>query len=116
MNDIDLPIHRFEVSEILVSDVSGDKLRILRNVKSESGCHSNHTVAVSYRLFGCVIRRMNDQQPTVSPELFVQGTNHSSIQRCDSIRLVPTISCDQHQTCAGCVAEGGMAFTHPCRL
>ena len=116
MNDIDLPIDGFEVSEILVSDIPGDKLWILRKVKSESGCQSNHAVAVPYRLFGCVIRRMNDQQPTVSPELFIQGANHSSIQSCDSIRLVPTISCDQHQLCAGCVEESGMAFTHPCRL
>ena len=113
MNDIDIPIDGFEVSEILVSDISGDQLRILRKVKSEQGCHSNHAVTVSDRLVGCVIRRMNDQQPTVSPELFVQGANHGSIQRCDSIRLVPTISCDQHQTCAGCVAGG---FTHPWHL
>ena len=106
MDDIDVPIDRFEVFEFPVSDISGDKLRILRKVTSEFGCHSNHAVTASYRLVTSVIRRMNDQQPTESPELFVEGANHGSIQRCDPIRLVPTISCDQHERRAGCVAEG----------
>ena len=106
MDDIDVPIDRFEVFEFPVSDISGDKLRILRKVTSEFGCHSNHAVTASYRLVTSVIRRMNDQQPTQPPELVVEGANHGSIQRCDPIRLVPTISCDQHERRAGCVPEG----------
>jgi len=98
MNDIDIPIGGFQVSEVLVSHISGEKLRILRQAKSEQGRHANHPVTVSNRLVGCLIRRMNDQQPTVPPELFVQAANHGSIERGDSIRLVPAISCDQHQT------------------
>jgi hypothetical protein len=35
MNHIDIPVDGFEVSEILVPDISGKKLRILRKVKSE---------------------------------------------------------------------------------
>ena len=108
MNDINIPIDGFEVPEILVSDISGDELRILRKVKSEEGRHSDHAVTVSDRLVGWVIRRMNDQQPTVSAEPLIHAANHGSIQRCDSIRLVPTICCEQHQTCPVCVAEDGM--------
>ena len=68
------------------------------------GDHANHAVTVSDRVVACLIRRMNDQQPTLSTELFVQRANHGSIQRGDSIRLVPTVSRDQHQACAVCVA------------
>src|SRR4051794_29627256 len=100
MNDIDIPMDRFEVSEIRVSDIAGDKLRILRKVKAEQGRHSNHSVTVADRLVACVIGRMNDQQLAMSPKLIVQTTDHRSIQRGDSIRLVPTVSGDQHPTCA----------------
>ena len=71
MDYVDIPIQRFEASEILMSDVSRDKLWVLRNVKSERWCHSNHAMTVSNRLVACVIGRMNDQQPAVSAELFV---------------------------------------------
>ena len=104
MHDVDIPIPGFKVSEILVSDISGDKLRVLGKVKPEEGRHSNCAVTVSDRLVGCLVRRMNDQQPAVSPELFVHGADHGPIQGCDSIRLVPAISGDQDQTCAGCIA------------
>src|SRR4029077_12149833 len=63
---VDMPIHRFKVSEVRVSDISGDQLRILRKMKSEAWCHSDHMMTVSNRLFAGVIGRMNDQQPTVS--------------------------------------------------
>src|SRR5437899_4345474 len=108
MDYVDMPIHRFKVSEVLVSDISGDQLRILRKMKSEAWCHSDHVMTVSNRLFAGVIGRMNDQQPTVSAEPLIHAANHGSIQRCDSIRLVPTICCEQHQTCPVCVAEDGM--------
>ena len=71
MDYVDIPIQRFKASEILVSDISRDKLWILREVKSEQWCHSNHAMTVSNRLVACVIGRMNDQQPAVSAELFV---------------------------------------------
>lgn len=38
MNDVDTPMDGFEGLEILVSDISGVKLRILRKVRSEAGC------------------------------------------------------------------------------
>jgi hypothetical protein len=105
MNDIDIPVDRFEVSEIILSHISGEQLRILRQVKSKQRCLANHPVTASYRLVAWLIRRMNDQQLTLSPELFVKRANHGSIQRGDSIRLVPAISRDQHQTCAVWIAE-----------
>jgi len=104
MNDIDMSVDGFEVPEILVSNISGDQLGILRQVKSDEGRHANHSVAEPDRLVAGLIRRMNDQQPTVSPELLVQRANHRSIERGDSIRLVPTINRDQHQACGLCVA------------
>src|SRR5258708_3058624 len=104
MNDVDIPVEGFEVSEILESNISGEKLRILRQVKSDQGRHANNPVTVSDRLVAGLVRRMNDQQPALSPELFVQGANHRSIQGGDSIRLVPAVSRDQHQTCAVRVA------------
>jgi hypothetical protein len=97
MDYVDIPVQGFKVSEILVSDISRDKLRILRKVKSESWCHSDHAVTVSNRSVAGLIGRVNDQEPTVRPELFIDGTNHGSIQRCDSIRLVPTVCGDQDQ-------------------
>ena len=100
MNYIDVPVHRLKVSEILVSDISRDKLRILRKVKSESRRHSDHAVTMSNQLVTCAIGRMNDQQPTAPPELFVDGANHGSIQRCYAICLIPTICCDQYLTSA----------------
>src|SRR5205814_10446581 len=108
MDYVDIPVRRFKVSEIFVSDISSHKLGILGKVKSEPWCHSDHAVTMSSRLVVCVIGRMNDQQATVSPELFVQRAHHGSVERCDSVRLVPGICCDQHQTCAVCVGEGWM--------
>src|SRR5262245_65935670 len=97
MDDVDTPIDGFNVSEILVSGISRDKLRILRKVKSESWCYSDHAVTISDRSVGWLDCRMNDQEPTVSSKLFVYGANDGSIQRCDSVRLVPTIRGNQHQ-------------------
>jgi len=71
MDYVDISIYGLEVSEILVSDISRDQLRVLRHVKSESWCHSDHAMTVSDRLVACVIGRMNDQQPTESRELLV---------------------------------------------
>jgi hypothetical protein len=108
VDDVDASVHRLEPSEIPVSDVSRDKLRVLRDVKSESWRHSDRAVSASNRLIAGPIGRMNDQQPTESRELVVHGTNHGSIQRCDPIRLIPTIGCDQHLTRGVCVANGWM--------
>jgi hypothetical protein len=96
MNDIDIPVDGLEGSEILLPHISGEQLRILRKVKSESWGHANHPVTVSDRLVAGAIRRMNDQQPTASAEVFVQRANHGSIQRGNAVRLVPAISRDQH--------------------
>jgi hypothetical protein len=101
-----------------VSDISGDKLRILRKVKSESWRHADHAVTASNRLVACAIGRMNDQQSTEPREPFIHGANHGSIQRCDSIRLVPAICRDQNQTGAcvhapcHCLRGGGPAGRH----
>ena len=116
MNDIDVPMDGFDVSEIGVSDISGDKLRILRKVKSDQRCHSYHAVTVSDCPVACVIRRMNNQQPTVSAELFVQAANHRAIQRGDSIRLVPAIRCDQDQRALVALRRADWRFTHLCHL
>jgi hypothetical protein len=61
VNDIDISVDGFEVPEILVSNISSDQLRILRQVKSDQGRHANHPVAEPDRLVAGLIRRMNDQ-------------------------------------------------------
>lgn len=73
-------------------------------MKSDEGRHANRPVAEPDRLVAGLIRRMNDQQPALSPELLVQGANHRSIERGDAIRLVPTVGRHQHEACAVCVA------------
>jgi hypothetical protein len=71
VDDVDIAIYRFEVSEIAVSNISGDKIRILRKVEPESWCHSDHAVTASHRSVAWLIGRMNDQEATEPPELFV---------------------------------------------
>jgi hypothetical protein len=72
VDEVDTPMPRLEASEILVSDISRDQLRILRKVKSEPWCHSDDAVTASHRLVAWVIGGMDDQEATVSGELFVE--------------------------------------------
>jgi hypothetical protein len=60
VDDVDIPIDRLEVSEIAVSDISRDELRVLRKVKAESWCHADRAMTASDRFVDCSIGWMND--------------------------------------------------------
>src|SRR5262249_42539816 len=104
----------FKMSESLASDISGDNLRILRQVKPEQGCYANHAVTVSNRLVARVVGWMNDQQPTAAPELFIQRANDGAVQRRDAIGLIPAICGDQYQRCAGRAGYGWIGVRTVC--
>ena len=98
VDDVDGSIPAFKTAEVLVADISGDQLRILRQTKSQSRRHSDHAVTASNRVVACAVCRMHDQQPPLAAEPIVDRANHRSVQCCDAVDLIPGIRRDQHQT------------------